>query len=118
MHFRYPPPGKESYTTYEMLPPLVFIECADYTLASLKEKEDYYKAVIEKQSFLEMLLYARSRLRWYSMRTARDSITQISLPTPKVGDIPVVFAGTVAGISILLLSFLYILFKSLNKAPV
>lgn len=73
MHFRYPPPGKESYTTYQLLPPLAFIECADFTLASLKQKEDYFKAVIEKQSFLEMLLYARSRLRWYSLRTARDS---------------------------------------------
>lgn len=48
MHFRYPPPGKEPQTTYKMLPPLAFIECADFTLASLKEKDDYYKAVLEK----------------------------------------------------------------------
>ena len=45
MHFRYPPPGNSS-VTYNLSPPLGFIECADITLKKVQESNDYFKEVI------------------------------------------------------------------------
>ncbi len=116
MHFRYPPPSEESYTTYKMLPPLAFIECADYTLASLKENPDYYKEVVHRQSFLERILYSRSRLRWYALRTgvSLENSDSVTLPNAKKSEGPVVFAGTMGAIALMGLSFLYLICKAMK----